>query len=144
MRDNACTLSGNLTREIEYRVSATGRGYARGGLAVNRSRKQGDEWVEETSFVDFSILDDQMAQNAAELPKGTRVTLSGWWQQRSVEDEDGTKRSYHGLVVDEVAVSLRWATVSVHRNEKKPGAPSPAPHPTAAYAHKEDFFDDGF
>lgn len=120
MRDNNVELVGNLTRDIEYRVSPNGNGYARGGVAVNRRvNKGGDNWEDEPSFIDFVILDDQMAQNAAELPKGSRVVLSGWWQQRTVENEDGTKSWYHTLVVDEIAASLRWATVSIHKNEKK-------------------------
>lgn len=117
--DSFVSVTGNTTRAIEMRYAPSGHGFGNGGVAINRRRKQGDDYVDETSFIDFTILDTQMAENAAELPTGTRVTLSGWWQQRSVEADDGTKRSYHTLMVDDIAVSLRWATVQVHKNEKK-------------------------
>lgn len=117
--DSFVSVTGNLTRPTELRFAPSGHGFGNGGIATNRRRKQGDDYVDETSFIDFTILDTQMAENAADLPTGTRVTLTGWWQQRSVEAEDGTKRSYHTLMVDDVAVSLRWATVLVSKNEKK-------------------------
>ena len=53
--------------------------------------------------------------------KGTRVTVTGRLDQRSWENQEGEKRSKVEIVADDVAVSLRWATASVQRNERSEG-----------------------
>lgn len=127
MKDNSISLVGNTTRDVEVAVSQAGNLYARFGMAVNRSRRNGDEWVEETSFFDVSVLDSQMAENVSTLPKGSRVTVTGWVQQRTVDQDDGTKRSYVSIVAEDVAASLRWATVSISKNPPKVKTASGAP-----------------
>lgn len=132
--DNTITLIGNLTREPELKYSNNGNAYARAGIAVNRRKKQGDDWVDDVSFFDISIL-GSLAENAAtSLSKGDRVILTGRLEQRTVEQEDGTNRSYVGVVVDEIGPALRWATASIIKNPKtsKEGASSGG----------GDFFDD--
>lgn len=119
MADSAITVVGNLTREPEGNVSAAGNLYCRFGIAVNHRRKVGDEWEEEASFFEVSVLDSQMADNVLGLPKGSRVVVTGRLQQRTVEQDDGTNRSYVSIVADEVGASLRWATVAITRNPKK-------------------------
>ena len=60
------------------------------------------------------------AENAAQsLTKGTRVVISGRLDQRSWETPDHERRSKIEITADEVAPSLRWATCSVTRNERR-------------------------
>ena len=55
------------------------------------------------------------------------MTVSGRLDQRSWENQDGDKRSKVEIVADDVAVSLRWATADVARNERaNPGDGSAA------------------
>ena len=42
--ENSVTLVGNLTKDPELRYTATGRGVASFGLAVNRRYQQNGEW----------------------------------------------------------------------------------------------------
>ena len=73
------------------------------------------------SFFDITAW-AQLAENVAEtVAKGTRVTITGRLDQRSWETQDGDKRSKVEIVADDVAVSLRWATAEVTRNERSDG-----------------------
>jgi len=70
--------------------------------------------------------------------------VNGRLEQRSWETEQGEKRSVVEIVADEIAPSLRWATATVNKNDRRGGgdggaggsggggggggrAPSPAP-----------------
>ena len=90
---NRVILAGNLTRDIELRETSGGASVADVGLAVNDRRKQGDDWVDETSFIDLTLW-GRTAENAAEyLSKGSPVLLEGRLKQDSWENESGEKRT---------------------------------------------------
>ncbi|MGF1598797.1 MAG: single-stranded DNA-binding protein [Acidimicrobiales bacterium] len=118
--DNTVTITGNATREPELRFTPSGQAVASFGVAVNRrwQNRQTQEWEEAVSFFDVTAW-AQLAENVAEtIAKGTRVTVTGRLDQRSWETPDGDKRSKVEIVADDVAVSLRWATAEVNRNER--------------------------
>jgi single-strand DNA-binding protein len=56
------------------------------------------------------------------LEKGSRVLVTGRLEQRSWETQDGERRSVVEIVADEVGPSLRWATASINRNERRDGS----------------------
>ena len=121
--DNNVTVTGNATREPELRFTPSGQAVANFGLAVNRrwQNRQTQEWEEAVSFFDVTAW-AQLAENAAEtISKGTRVTVSGRLDQRSWENQEGEKRSKIEIVADDVAISLKWATADVARNERSTG-----------------------
>ena len=124
MPDNSVTLVGNVTRDPELRFTPSGQAVATFGLAVNRrwQNRQSNEWEEQTSFFDVKCW-AQMAENVGEsLHRGARVIVSGRLEQRSWETEQGDKRSKVEVVADEIAPSLRWATVEITKNERsQPG-----------------------
>lgn len=129
MADNYCTLIGNITRDPELKYTPSGATVVSFGLAVNRRRKVGDQWEDETSFFDVKCW-SQLAENVAEsCQRGTRVVVAGRLEQRSWETDSGDKRSKIEVVADEVAPSLRWATCSVNRIERDKAQPKPAPAP---------------
>jgi single-strand DNA-binding protein len=148
MPDNSITLVGNITRDPELRFTNTGQANVTFGLAVNRrwQNRQTQEWEEATSFFDV-VCWREMAENVSEsLTRGSRVIVNGRLEQRSWETQDGDKRSKVEVVADEIGPSLRWATATVTKNERRsPGefsrggggggrqaAPAPAPQPAAA------------
>lgn len=97
---NKVILAGNLTRDIELRETPGGASVADAGLAVNDRRKQGDEWVDETSFVDLTLW-GKTAENAAEyLSKGSPVLVEGRLKQDSWQNEAGEKRTKLKVVVE--------------------------------------------
>ncbi|MFV0525801.1 MAG: single-stranded DNA-binding protein [Acidimicrobiales bacterium] len=121
--DNNVTVTGNATREPELRFTPSGQAVASFGVAVNRrwQNRQTQEWEEAVSFFDITTW-AQLAENVAEsVGKGTRVTITGRLDQRSWETPEGDKRSKVEIVADDVAVSLRWATASVQKNERSDG-----------------------
>ena len=123
MPDNSVTIIGNVTRDPELRFTASGQATATFGMAVNRRwmNRQTNEWQEAVSFLNV-VCWRELAENAAEtLHKGTRVIVTGRLEQRSWETQDGEKKSIVEIVADEVGPSLRWASASVTRNERRGG-----------------------
>jgi len=97
---NRVILAGNLTRDIELRETPGGASVADAGLAVNDRRKQGDDWVDETSFVDLTLW-GRTAENAAEyLSKGSPILIEGRLKQDSWQNDAGEKRTKLKVVVD--------------------------------------------
>ena len=120
---NTVNVVGNASRDPELRFTPSGQAVANFGLAVNRrwQNRQTSEWEEAVSFFDITCW-GQLAENVAEsIQKGTRVVVDGRLDQRSWETEQGDKRSKVEIVADEVAPSLRWATASVTKNERRDG-----------------------
>jgi single-strand DNA-binding protein len=118
---NSVTLVGNITRDPELRFTPSGQATASFGLAVNRrwQNRQTQEWEEATSFFDVVCWREQ-AENASEsLARGSRVIVTGRMEQRSWETPDGDKRSKVEVVADEIGPSLRWATASITKNERR-------------------------
>jgi len=118
---NNVTIVGNLTRDPELRFTPSGQATASFGVAVNRrwQNRQSQEWEEATSFFDV-VCWGQLAENTAQsLGRGARVIVSGRLDQRSWETQEGDRRSKIEVTADEVAPSLRWATVSITKNERR-------------------------
>lgn len=121
--DNTVTITGNATREPELRYTPGGQAVASFGVAVNRrwQNRQTQEWEEAVSFFDVTAW-AQLAENVSEsVAKGTRVTITGRLDQRSWETPEGEKRSKVEVVADDIAISLKWATAEVTRNERSEG-----------------------
>lgn len=135
MPGNNVTLVGNVTRDPELRYTASGQAMAKFGLAVNRrwQNRQTQAWEEATSFFDV-VAWREMAENVGEsLQKGSRIVVTGRLEQRSWESQEGDKRSVVEVVAEEIGPSLRWATATVVKNERRSGdaAGSGTPPPRA-------------
>lgn len=121
MSGNTVTLIGNITRDPELRFTPSGQATASFGVAVNRrwQNRQSGEWEEATSFFDV-VCWREMAENASEsLQRGARVIVTGRLEQRSWETPEGEKRSKIEVIADEIGPSLRWATASITKNERR-------------------------
>ncbi len=118
---NTVELVGNLARDPELRFTPSGQALASFGLAVNRrwQNRQTQEWEEVVSFIDVTVWGQQAENVAQSLAKGSRVMVSGRFEQQSWEDKGGGgKRSKIVVIADEVAPSLRWATAAITRVER--------------------------
>lgn len=115
--DNTITIVGNLTRDPELRFTPGGAAVANFGVAWNLKGRDGAE--DKVSFFDVTCW-RQLAENVSDsLTKGSRVVVHGRLDQRSWENQDGERRSKVEIVADDVAPSLKWATVELTRNEYK-------------------------
>jgi single-strand DNA-binding protein len=155
--DNTVTVVGNVTREPELRFTNTGQALASFGLAWNRKwqNRQTNETEEQVSFFDVTCW-GQLGENVAEsIQKGARVVVYGRLEQRSWQTQEGEKRSKVEIIADEVAPSLKWATASVTKNERRGGDwdgggggggntgggdPGPSQPPSGGYTPDEEPF----
>jgi single-strand DNA-binding protein len=121
MQDNTMTLVGNLTDDPEVRFTSTGTAVANFTIASTSRvfNKESSEWRDgDTLFMRCTVW-QQSAENLADsLTKGTRVIVSGRLRQRSYETREGEKRTTIELVVDEIGVSLRYATAQITKTTR--------------------------
>jgi len=124
--DNTVTVVGNLCADPELRYTKNGAAIGNFRVAVNRRWNKDGEWEEETSFFDVTAW-SQMAENACEsLEKGMRVTVMGRLEEQRWEDkESGEPRRKIVIIADDIAPSLRWATVDVEKQPGKGGGAKP-------------------
>ena len=117
------TVVGNLTRDPELRYTPTGQAVVKFGIAVNRFyTNRNGERVEQTDFFNVNAWRSVAVNVAESLTTGARVLVTGRLQARNWETEDGQKRSTVEIEAEEVAASLRFATVAITKARQDPGA----------------------
>ncbi|MCR5400057.1 MAG: single-stranded DNA-binding protein [Treponema sp.] len=94
---NHVILIGRLTRDLgndDRSFGYVGNGQARANIsiAVNRSRKEGDEWKDEVSYFDVTIWGKTAENLKPYLTKGKQVCVEGSLRQDRWE-KDGQKFS---------------------------------------------------
>ena len=95
--------TGRLTKDVEVK-SINSSFLITGSLAVNRSFKKGDEWVEEASFFNFKMWlksQKQVDFYTQYLKKGAQVTIDGEMIQERWE-KDGQKQSTYVLMANRI------------------------------------------
>ena len=99
MKDlNTVTLIGRLTRDAE---APAGNGPTRLSIAVNRTRKDGDQYVDEASFIDLEYWHKSLTPY---LVKGKQIAVQGELrQERWTDRETGAARSKLVVVVNDKA-----------------------------------------
>ncbi len=97
---NRVILVGNLTKDPELRYIPSGTAVSDIGLAVNDRVKKGNEWIDETTFVDVTLW-ARTAEVANEyLSKGSSVLIEGRLKLESWENNEGQKRSKLKVIAD--------------------------------------------
>lgn len=101
---NSVNVIGRLTRDLgenDFGYVGTGTARANVSIAVNRSKKQGDEWVDEVSYFDITIWGKTAENLKPYLTKGKQIGVSGHLKQDRWE-KDGQKHSRVSIVADVV------------------------------------------
>ena len=98
---NVVMLVGRLTRDAELKYTQTGFAISKFSLAVNRRRKQGDQWIDEAHFFDLSLLGKRAEALNQYLTKGTQVAIQGELRQNRWE-KDGQSRSKVEITVNDI------------------------------------------
>jgi single-strand DNA-binding protein len=96
---NRVVLVGRLTRDAEMKFTPSGLAVSKFSIAVNRSRKVGDQWEEEASFFDATLWGRSAESLSQYLVKGKQIALDGELRQDRWE-QDGQKRSKVEIVVN--------------------------------------------
>lgn len=101
---NHLVLMGRVTRDLDGKdFSYIGNGTAKlnFSIAVNRSVKRGDEWIDEVSYFNITYWGKPAEAIKQYLSKGLQVTVDGYLKQDRWE-KDGQKHSSIGIVADHV------------------------------------------
>jgi single-strand DNA-binding protein len=142
------TLVGNITRDLELRITNGGTPMLSFSIAVNKNKKNTatGEWEKETSYFDIVAFNENAENAAQSFAKGTHIVVVGRLQQRKYTDKDGNERSKVEVIADEIAATVRWATVQVSRTERveagnraTPVAPAPNGNRREDYYGEEPF-----
>ncbi len=99
---NRVVLVGRLTRDAELKYTNSGLAICAFSVAVNSSRKQGDEWVEEANFFDITVFGRQGEAIQRYLVKGQQVGVDGRLKQDRWQTQEGQNRSKVGIIADNV------------------------------------------
>ena len=98
------TITGNVGRTPELRVTKTGKQMA--NFSVASTAKSGDG--EQTTWIDVAVFDEQADIVSETLQPGDRVVIRGSLQLETYTKKDGTAGTSLRLLANEVGKSLRW------------------------------------
>jgi single-strand DNA-binding protein len=98
---NMVALVGRLTHDAELKYGTNGSVVCRFSIAVNRRRKNGDDWEDEASFIDCILFGKSAESMNQYLTKGRQVSISGELHQ-SRWTQDGQPRSRVEVYVNSV------------------------------------------
>ena len=108
MSINRVCVTGNLTRDPEFRATQSGSQVLSFGIAVNDRRKnqQTGEWEDYPNFVDCTMFGTRAEKIANYIAKGSKVAIEGKLRYSSWE-RDGERRSKLEVIVDEIEFMSR-------------------------------------
>lgn len=142
MNLNHLTVSGNLTRDPEFRSVGADKSVTAFTIAHNtRFKTQDGEQKEEVTFIDCEAWGRQGEIAAQYLTKGSQTIVEGRIKQDNWLDKDGQKRSKLKIVADRVHLVPRSNGTKDERDEgagdagapiPAAGAARPAPRPASA------------
>ena len=98
---NSVVIVGRLTRDAELRYLNSGTAVASISIAVNRSKKDGDQWISEANFFDVSYFGKGAEGIKTYLTKGTQIAVQGSLRQDRWE-KDGQKFSRVNILADSI------------------------------------------
>ena len=98
---NKIILVGNLTRDIEIKYTQSGMAISKTAIATSRKFKSNTgEQKEEVCFVDITFFARSAEVANQYLHKGSKILVEGRLQFEQWTDQNGQKRSKHGVRVD--------------------------------------------
>jgi single-strand DNA-binding protein len=94
MSDINCTiLIGRIVRDAELKYTNYGTAISKISIAVNRSIKRNDAWVDEVSFFDITIWGKTAEGLNQYLKKGIQIGVQGELIQNRWTDKEGKAHS---------------------------------------------------
>lgn len=127
----AITISGNLTRDPEVRFTQSGSAVASLRVAASdRKRDDSGTWTDgDPCYLDVTVWRETGENVAESLHKGDRVVITGRLRQRTYTKKDGTDVTVYDVEADDIAPSLKAATVQVSKRTGGSSRPAPADDP---------------
>lgn len=126
---NRVVLIGRLTRDAELKYTSSGQAVCKFSIAVNRRRRNGDQWEDEANFFDI-ILWGKTGENLHQyLIKGKTVAVDGELRQDRWQ-QDGQSRSKVDVMAN--VVQLLGSGQQQNGSEKPAGKPESSANRTDA------------
>lgn len=102
------TLTGNLTQEVEFNTTKTGKSVANLKIACNEKKFVNNQWIDGDTIYLTAIVWGQTAENAVvTLQKGDAVTIVGKLTQRTYTTKANVEKTVYEINVDSLAADLR-------------------------------------
>jgi len=98
---NNVVLVGRLTRDAELKYTAGGQAVCKFSVAVNRRKKNGDQWEDEANYFDVVLWGRQGESLNQYLVKGKSVGVEGELRQDRWQ-QDGQNRSKVEIVANNI------------------------------------------
>lgn len=98
---NSVNLIGRLVRDAELSYTKGGSAICNLSIASNRTKKNGEQWINEVSYFDIVFYGKQAEGLKPYLLKGKQIAVSGQLHQDRWE-KDGQKFSKIRIVADNV------------------------------------------
>ena len=104
---NHVVLIGRLTRDLgsderDFGYLPNSQARANVSIAVNRSKKQGDEWIDEVSYFEVAIFGKTAENLKPYLLKGKQIAVDGHLKQDRRKDQQGNNKSKISIVAENV------------------------------------------
>lgn len=122
---NKIVIMGRLTRDPEYRTTATGTSVVNFSVAVDRDFP-GQTGEKETDFIDCVAWKHTAEFVTKYFAKGSMAVVAGRLQVRSWTDKDGNKRRTAEVVADSVYFGESKRSDSGAGTHAAPGYSAPA------------------
>jgi single-strand DNA-binding protein len=137
-------IRGNIVAPVELRYTSGGKAVGNVTVAVNRGKDDNKQ----TDFHRVTLWEG-LAENAAQLVKGTSVLVIGRLESREYETKEGQKRTVWEITADAFGPDLRFQTATVYRSggsggrSTPPGGSEPWETPGAAETGAQDTWGGG-
>ena len=136
---NHVVLIGRLTREAELKYTSGGQAVCKFSIAVNRRKKNGDQWEDEANFFDIVVWGRQGESLHPYLVKGKMVGVDGELRQDRWQ-QDGQNRSKVEIIASYLQL-LGGGGSSDRQNSGGQSRDNPAPDSSSYSGSPKD---DGF
>lgn len=105
MQKNLVQFVGRIVRDLETKaVGNNGAVVGRTTLAVNESFKKGDDWQENTTWVNLVFWNRLVKQlQDQNVKKGSELFVEGRYRQDQYDDANGQKQTVHYFEISKFA-----------------------------------------
>ncbi len=135
---NLVVLTGRLTRKPELKYTTQGRALATFHIAQNRRKKEGDNWVEDTIFINDITAWGKTAEIIQQyVDKGDQIIITGRLDIDEWET-DGQKRRKMKITVTQFSFGAKKGQTGSGAG-RSPSGPQKPPDED----HSRDEFDEG-
>lgn len=138
---NVITLVGRLTRDSELKYTNSGTAICKFSLAVNRKKRQDEQWVEEVSYFDITLWGKLGEAISQWLNKGKQVGISGELRQNRWT-QDGQNRSKVEIVASHVQLLSGDSRQTSGQGAERPQQGSGKPQQSFQGYDQGEFIDD--